>query len=437
MRNVTSSLEKQSDYVSVLLEKKLWLQVLIGMVLGVIVGILLGPDLNLINHAFSIKLTDWIALPGNLFLQLIKLIIIPLIFTSIIVGIISNRDPKFLRRIGPKLVAYFLLTTIIATVIGYGAVSLIQPGNYVSSQEILEEATIMPVDISEINLPEAIVNLIPHNPFESMVNSDMIGIIILSIIFGIALLYTRKVHARTTINLILNLQSISVLIIKTIMYFAPIAVFSLMVKVSAQTGISTFVGLFMYVITVLLGLLVLVIFYNLIILIFTKEKPLSFMKKIKATQLLAFSTSSSAAVIPLSIQTAEEKLKVKKEISRFIIPIGATVNMDGTALYQVIATVFLAQVFGVELSFVSVLLIATITVAASIGAPAAPGVGIVILGTILSSVGIPLTGIALIIGVDRILDMTRTAVNVTGDLTATAVFDKIIKIKKVKAPSLD
>jgi len=222
-------------------------------------------------------------------------------------------------------------------------------------------------------------------------------------------------------------------IVSWAMVLAPIAVFGLIAQVTIKIGFDAIVGMSVYVGTVLLGLLVLLTFYLAIILLITRQNPWHFLVKIRDAQLLAFSTSSSAAVMPLSMKTAQESLGVRPSIAQFIIPIGATVNMDGTALYQVIAAIFLTEVFGVDLTSGSLILLMATTVGASIGAPSTPGVGIVILATILQGIGVPASGIALILGVDRILDMCRTAVNVTGDLTASVVMEKWIK--KTSSPT--
>jgi len=216
-------------------------------------------------------------------------------------------------------------------------------------------------------------------------------------------------------------------IIKWAMLLAPIAVFGMMIKLTTEFGISTLIGLGAYVLTVLIGLLILILFYFVIIFIFAKKTPFEFIRQIRVAQLLAFSTSSSAAVMPLSMKVSEEKLKVRPSIAQFVIPTGAVINMDGTALYQIIATMFLAQVFGIHLGITALLILSITVVGASIGTPSTPGAGIAILAMILTGLGIPLAGIALILGVDRILDMSRTTINVTGDLTASVFLDKVVK----------
>ena len=423
-KDVGKILYQKSEKVNILLKKKLWLQVLVALFLGLVLGVLLGPDLALIERDLAHSITNWLALPGNIFLQMVAMIIIPLIFSSIILGVISSGTPEFLKKIGPRIGLYFVITTTIAIIIGLGMAFLIKPGAFLNIQEI-DVQEVETISFSEdLTIQQQIVQILPSNPIESMVRGDLLGVIMFTMIFGVALLFVNKRRKHQAVDLLHTLQDISMRVVKWAMFLVPIAVFGLMTQVTSQVGLDALKGLGMYIITVLSGLFLLVVFYNLIILIFVRKNPLNFMSKIKSAQLIAFSTSSSAAAMPISLRTAEEELKVKPAISQFVVPVGATINMDGTALYQAAATLFLAQVYNVELSFVSLLLIIAITVGSSIGAPSVPGVGIVILATILTSVGIPAAGIALILGVDRILDMSRTSVNVTGDLTACMFFDK-------------
>lgn len=412
-----------------LVETKLWLKVIVSLFAGILLGITLGPDLHLVSPSSAENITSWLALPGNLFLQLIKMIIIPLVFCSISLGIVSSGDPAFLRKIGPRLVVYFIFTTACAITIGFIVSFLIKPGKFVRSESLsgLSEGidtSDLPISGVSRNIPDLLVNLFPSNPLESMVNGDMLGVVVYTAIMGAALLSLNEKYKKPIVDLLQGIQELTMTVIRWAMELVPLAVFGLVCQITSQIGISALGGIGMYVLTVWLGLLLMVIIYNIVVAVFAKIHPKTFMKSIRDVQLLAFSTSSSAAVIPLSIQTAIDKFKIRPEIARFLIPVGATINMDGTALYQVVATIFLSQVFGVELSFVNLILITTITIGASIGAPSVPGVGIVILATILESVGIPGAGIALILGVDRILDMSRTMVNVTGDLTACCFFDR-------------
>jgi Na+/H+-dicarboxylate symporter len=411
-----------------LISGRLWLKVIIALVLGVVTGFIMGPEVGIFNPSFSNAATNWIAFPGHLFISLIQMIVIPLVVGSIIIGITSVSDPDKLKSMGLYLVLYFVATTVIAVSIGLGAAFIIKPGTYITvdAEQLneLENSDTGPAVISIQDIPNAVVDLIPKNPLSDMVAGNMLGIVIFSIIIGLALSAMKKDTAKPMIILLASLQEVCITVVKWAMKLVPVAVFGLMTRLTATAGFGTLKGMGIYVITVLLGLMILLMVYYIIILFITKQNPGSFFKKIRDVQLLAFSTSSSAAVMPVSIKKAEDELGVSPSVSRLIIPVGATINMDGTALYQAVATIFLAQAFGVTLDTSGIILLVITSVAASIGAPSAPGVGIVILASILTSVGVPATGIALIISVDRILDMTRTAVNVTGDLTATVVFNK-------------
>lgn len=258
----------------------------------------------------------------------------------------------------------------------------------------------------------------------------MLQVVLFSVMIGVALVSISPMQSKPLLELLGSLQEVSMAVVRWTMLLAPTAVFGLISKFTINLGLEALMGMLVYVGTVLLGLLLMLIVYMSIILIVTGKSPIAFMRAIKDVLLLAFSTSSSAAVMPLSIKTAEESIGVRPSISQFVIPLGATINMNGTALYQSVAAVFLAQAFGIELGFGELLLIMITVVGASIGTPSTPGVGIVILALILNSVGIPTAGIALIIGVDRILDMSRTAVNVTGDLVTCVVMDKWVRGKK-------
>jgi Na+/H+-dicarboxylate symporter len=253
---------------------------------------------------------------------------------------------------------------------------------------------------------------------------EMLQVVLFSLIIGFALVTMVSNHAKPLLELLGSIQEVCMTVVRWAMYLAPLAVFGLLAQITIKVGFEALLGMAAYVGTVLLALLLLLCFYLLIVFFVSGKSPLAFMGAIREAQLLAFSTSSSAAVMPLSLKTAKEKLKVRPSISEFVIPLGTTINMDGTALYQGAATVFLAQVFGIELGLSALVLIVVTTVAASLGTPATPGVGIVILSLVLESAGIPTAGIALILGVDRILDMSRTVLNVTGDFTACLVMDR-------------
>jgi len=315
-------------------------------------------------------------------------------------------------------------------------VSLIKPGTYIDSQSIQatmaavptpEEGSSTGLNINE--LPQKIITLLPSNPLNSMVESNMLQVVIFAIVVGIALVMMSPLQAKPMLDLLGSLQEVCMTVVRWAMVIAPIAVFGLLAQLVTKLGLDSLLGMAIYVGTVLLGLLVLFVVYMTIIFLVAQQNPLNFIRSVREVLLLAFSTSSSAAVMPLSIRTAEEKLNIRPSVAQFIIPFGATINMDGTALYQGVAAIFLAQVFGIDIGIGGMALIVLTSVGASIGAPATPGVGIVILSMVLSSVGIPVTGIALIMGVDRILDMCRTAINVSGDLVASKVMDRWVGAK--------
>lgn len=431
------SLKYLSEHLQSLVKGRLWLKILMGMLLGIAVGMVLGPSAGLVDISISSIIGEWLSIPGYIFLGLLQMIVIPLVIASIIRGIAASEDIEQLRKVGMRVGGYFLLTTAIAIVIGIGIALFIQPGKFISSelvQSMTDTGTLRTQDrvyaptLGEV--PGLIGTLLPTNPLGAMVTGQMLQVVLFSIIVGIALISISPKQSKPMLDLAGSLQEVSMTVVKWAMILAPVAVFGLLAKFTTMLGIDALLGMAVYVGTVLLGLLILLFLYLFIVFLVSRQSPWSFLKAVRDVMLLAFSTSSSAAVMPLSIKTAEEKLGVRPSISQFVVPLGATINMNGTALYQGVATVFLAQVFGIDLGLGAMLLIIVTVVGASIGTPATPGVGIVILALVLNSVGIPASGIALIIGVDRILDMSRTAVNVTGDLVACKVMNRWVGGKK-------
>jgi len=414
--------------------KKLWFQVIIGMFLGVGIGLLLSPTaFALISKDLAFAIAPWVALVGNIFLALIQMIVIPLVMSSIILGITSAEDTQTLKVLGLKIAPYFVFTTITAVTIGICITYFIQPGNFVSAdiinqisstQVVLKETSVL----KDISIPDMIVDLIPVNSVKERLDGNILAFVILSIFIGVALMSMKEDDAKPLKDLAKSLQAFSLTVVSWAMKLAPYAVFGLLCNITIKIGFDAISSMSMYVFTVILGLLVLLCFYLIIVYLSSNIKPLDFLKRIREVQLMAFSTSSSAAVMPLSMKTAEEELNIPSPISKFVIPLGATINMDGTALYQVSAAIFLTQLFGIDLDLIDVVILAVTTVGASIGAPSTPGVGIIILATILQGLGVPPDGVALILGVDRILDMCRTTINVTGDLTATIVMKKLVSL---------
>lgn len=416
------------------IKEKMWIKILLAMFLGFVIGFILTPEFGIFENEVSNLIANYISIPGYAFLSLIQMIVIPLVISSIITGIASNGNFEQLKVLGLRLFAYFVMTTSIAIVIGLSVATLVGPGNFVDTAKQSNGIELEVTEASAVSLetiPDAILSLIPSNPLGAMVEREMLGVVIFSIIIGIALIVMPSKQSKPLVSLMDSLQATCLTIVKWIMKIAPLAVFGLLAQVVVELGFDALFGMGVYVLTVLLGLLTMVLVYLLIIKFYVKKNPLEFLKAARDAQLLAFSTSSSAAAMPLSLETAEFKLGVRPAIVKFLIPLGTTVNMDGTALYQAVATIFLAQVFNVELSILALLIVLLTTLGASIGSPATPGVGIVILSMVLTSVGIPAAGVAMILGVDRILDMSRTAVNVTGDLTASLVMEKAVGNKNI------
>lgn len=427
MLNITP-LNELSVYLDHLIKGRLWLKVIIGLFLGAGLGILINPSSGLVSEKLSASLADWLDLPGQIFMRLVQMIMIPLIFASIVSGIVSNSSDK-LKTFGLKLLIYFIFTTVVSITIGLFLTLLMNPGKYVyklggfpnKGNEILEPTE--EINLME-NIPDAISKLIPNNPLESILMGEMLGVVIFTIIIGIAITQLKADNARPIIHFVEAIQKICMIVVSWAMILVPYAVFGLMAALLSKIGLEIFLGLGYYMAVVIIGLILLVLFYLLLVFAFTRTNPFTFLKLIREPQLLAFSTASSAAVMPVSMKTADEKLHVSSNISDFVIPIGATINMDGTALFQCVTAIFMAQAYGIEMSAMHLLLITTTVVAASIGTPAIPGGGVIILASVLQSAGIPIEGLIVIIGIDRILGMFRTAVNVTGDLTATVIFNK-------------
>ena len=416
------------------LSSKLWFQVIIGMILGIGIGLLLSPTaFALVPKDIAFGLAPWVALVGNIFLALIQMIVIPLVMSSIILGITSAEDTQTLKVLGLKIAPYFVFTTIVAVTIGICITYFIHPGNFVSADIINQMSTTKVVlketsVLSDISIPDMIVDLIPVNSVKERLDGNILAFVILSIFVGVALMSMKEDDAKPLKDLAKSLQAFSLTVVSWAMKLAPYAVFGLLCNITIKIGFDAISSMSMYVFTVILGLFTLLCFYLIIVYLISNIKPLDFLRKIREVQLMAFSTSSSAAVMPLSMKTAEEELNIPTPISKFVIPLGATINMDGTALYQVSAAIFLTQLFGIDLDLIDVIILAITTVGASIGAPSTPGVGIIILATILQGLGVPPDGVALILGVDRILDMCRTTINVTGDLTATIVMKKLVNL---------
>lgn len=444
MKNNSYSFFNLSRQLQGLTRGRLWLQVIIGMFGGILTGILLGPTVGLVSQKTASVAGNWLAFPGQLFLVVIQMIVIPLIFASVVRGLTSGGNLEQLRRMGIRIGIYFVFTTCVAISIGLAVTLVIKPGLTIDSslvqKAIGSQAFILkPSSASSAlpslgELPQKLLTVLPANPLTSMVEGQMLQVILFAIIIGTALMMMSKAQAKPLLDLLHSLQEVCMTVVRVTMRIAPIAVFGLMAQLTTKIGPEILVGMAIYVGTVLLGLVFLLCFYLLMLFAVSRMSPTSFIRSTREVLLLAFSTSSSAAVMPVTIRTVEEKLNVRPAVSQFVIPLGTTINMDGTALYQGVAAIFLAQVFGIDIGVGGMLLIIVTAVGASIGSPGTPGIGIVILSLVLDSVGIPVAGIALIMGVDRLLDMSRTMVNVCGDMVATKVLERWIGEEPEQAP---
>ena len=434
---VIKSFKFPTPQVTYLIKKKLWAQVLFALFLGLILGVFLGPEIGIVDKDTSGIITTWLSIPAHLFLKIIQMIIVPLIFASIIRGLLSAGTVEQLRTMGISVAAFFVVTTIIALAIGVFVASTIEPGSFVDSESMLESLeidTTVPlvenVEFNFLDIPEHIIGIIPSNPLTSFMSGEMLSIIIFALFIAVAMISLPKKKSEPIVDILESVQELTMKVVSWAMRLAPFAAFGLMADIVSKVGLDALVGLGTYMVTVVIGLFIMMLVYIIIIKIFTNKPLISTLKMMKDPLLLAFSTSSSAAVMPVSLKTAEEKMKIKPAVSQFVIPLGATINMNGTALYQIVAVFFLAQLFSIELAPTTIILIAVTALMASVGAPSAPGAGIVILSSILLASGVPVIGIVLLLGVDRILDMTRTMINVGGDLTACLFFDKRIKTEE-------
>ena len=421
-----------------LLRTRLWAQIVAAMILGVALGLGLSPRGGAwVPAATGEVIGAWLALPGQVFLALIQMIVVPLVVSSIVLGIAGGGSAEFVRRLGARIAPYFVSTTLVAVLIGTALVMWIEPGSYIelsttpAASSVPAEAV---VTAAPVSLPEHIVAIIPANPGEAVLNRAMFQLAVLALLIAVALVSIPAERARPILDLCVSLQDVAMKVVSWAMVLAPAAVFGLLAQLSIDMGLDAIGGMAAYVGTAILGLAVLILVYLVLVLILGRRNPWVFLKAVRSVQLLAFSTSSSAAVMPLSMTTAINDLGVRPAVAKFIVPLGTTVNMDGTALYQVLrrpveSTLFLTQVYQIDLGTGELLLLIVTTVGASIGSPGTPGVGIAILASIAAGIGIPGEGIALVIGVDRILDMCRTTINVTGDLTACVVMERWLPVQ--------
>jgi len=407
-------------------------QIIIGMVAGILFGILA------VSMGIGQFVKDWIAPFGKIFINLLKLIAIPLIVASLIKGISDLKDISKLSAMGGRTIGIYLLTTIIAVTIGLALVNTIRPGKLVDEQtrtellgDFAEDADkrIMNANKQKETGPlQALVDMVPSNIIKASGENKMLQVIFFVVFFGIGLILIPPEKAAPVKDFFDGLNEVILKMIDIIMLAAPYGVFALLASLIVNSpSIGLFKALMGYSLTVLAGLgLMIFAVYPLLVKTFTGRSYGFFFRGISPAQLLAFSTSSSAATLPVTMERVEEHLGVEQEVASFVCPIGATINMDGTSLYQAVAAVFIAQAMGIDLSFGDQLTIIMTATLASIGSAAVPGAGMVMLVIVLAAIGVPEEGLALIFAVDRILDMCRTSVNVTGDATVAMLVAKSI-----------
>ena len=414
--------------------KKLHWQIIIGLVLGLLYGIVAA------SAGWGQFTSDWVAPFGTIFLNLLQLIAVPLIIASLIVGVASLGDLEQLSRIGGKTLGIYVLTTTIALIVGLVLVNSIEPGSTVPQEMRTQLEQTYQGDIEESmdvakkaegrGPLQPLVDMVPSNFFESASdNGNMLQVVFVAIFFGIGLMLLPKEDARPLLNIFESLFELIIKAVELIMLTAPVGVFGLLadaitsIAAGSPTDLASLLGaLGLYSLTVVIGLAVMVFgVYPLFMSLFTSISIPDYFRAIAPAQLVAFSTSSSGATLPVTMEVSEKNLGVSEEVSSFALPLGATINMDGTALYQAVSAVFIAQVLGISLAFTQQLNIILIAVLASIGTAAVPSAGIVMLVAILESIGVPSAGLALILGVDRPLDMLRTTNNVTGDTMVASV----------------
>lgn len=411
-------------------------KIVIGMVLGILAGILFS------NFNWGKQFVgDWIAPFGTIFIRLLKLIAIPLIFTSLVKGISDLKDISSFRNIGIRTIILYVSTTIAAITIGLILVNILKPGAGISPETIDELTQVYAGDASiTSNIQEAgqqdsgpltfLINIVPDNIFMAFGNNSlMLQVIFFSIIFGISMLLIDPESARPVARLINGLNEIVLKMVNLIMLIAPFAVFALLAQIVVNSdNVEILQKLLFYGATVVLGLILILCFYLIVVYLYTGKNPGWFIKGIAPAQLLAFSTSSSAATLPVTMERVTDHLGVDNEVSSFVLPVGATINMDGTSLYQSVAAVFIAQALHFPLEFSDQLTIILTALLASIGAAAVPGAGMIMLVIVLESIGFPADklaiGLALIFAIDRPLDMCRTVINITGDAMVSVVIAK-------------
>lgn len=393
---------------------KLTTKILIGLGLGAMTGLIL----NIFSPELFTVFDKFLFTPlGKIFINLISMLVVPIVLFSIILGTAGLGDPKKLGRIGFKAVSYFLATTAIATIIGLVLAFLIKPG-------LMGQFDTTGAEFNAEKAPpisETFLNLIPANPFEALTSGNMLQVIVFALFIGIALTALGD-KTKGIVNLVEQGNAIMMYLVELVMKFAPFGTFGLIATAIGSQGFDAIKAMGVYMLVVVLALIIhAFLTYGSTVYFLGKMNPFKFFKGFAPAMGVAFSTSSSNATLPVSMETAQKNLRVPEPISSFVQPLGATINMDGTAIMQGVATIFIAQVYGVDLTMTEIVTVVLTAVLASIGTAGVPGVGLIMLAMVLQSVGLPVEGIGLILGIDRLLDMARTAVNITGDAACAVI----------------
>ena len=392
-------------------------QIFVGLILGAITGMIYGPDAAIVRPV------------GTAFIRLIKMVVIPLIFASLLVGVASLGDLRKLGRVGGKTFAFYIAYYVSAVALGLFLANTLKPGSNIpeSIQAELkanygETAGMQAIRVGERpGIGDVLINIIPDNPAGSFVQANMLQVIFIAMFMGVVISLLSREKMKPVISFFEAINDIMVKIVEIVIKIAPYAVFALIASVVGTFGVDILMSLVRYCVVVIGGLAILAFTYPAVVTLFTKYPYFKFWKGITKAQLIAFSTCSSSATLPVTMECAEDNIGVSKQISSFVLPLGATINMNGTALYQGVTAIFIAQVYGMDLGLGDQLAIILTATLASIGAAGAPAMGVLMLVIVLKQVGIPLEGIALILGVERILDMSRTVINITGDIAAATV----------------
>ena len=399
----------------------------IGLSTQIFIALLIGALFGVVIHYWipSSYIKDTVIVEGVLyvvgqgFIRLMQMLVVPLVFCSLICGSMAIGDTKTLGKVGVKTIGFYLVTTALAVCVALGSALLINPGRGLD-MDAVQKGTVSSTT-EATSLVDTLLNIIPKNPVQSMANGDMLPIIVFALFVGIML---AKLGTRGSVvaNFFSQFNDVMMEMTMAIMKIAPIGVFCLIARTFATVGFSAFAPMLKYMGNVTLALAIqCLIVYQILLFVFTRLNPLKFIKKFLPVMGFAFSTATSNATIPMSIDTLSKKMGVSKQISSFTIPLGATINMDGTSIMQGVAVVFIAQAYGIPLTMGNLATVVVTATLASIGTAGVPSVGLVTLAMVLNSVGLPTEGIALIMGIDRILDMIRTAVNITGDAVCTTI----------------